>query len=103
MAVAISWGDYFTTLLRGIGLSLPPWLTTGYRTALLSANPDVHGLLQAAPQLAGVPVLVNVPAFGIVMFITWLLLRGARESCTREQHHGDDQAAGARAVRRRRR
>jgi basic amino acid/polyamine antiporter, APA family len=80
VAVAISWGDYFTTLLRGVGLSLPPWLTTGYRTALLSSNPDVHGLLQAAPHVGGVPVLVNVPAFGIVMFITWLLLRGARES-----------------------
>jgi APA family basic amino acid/polyamine antiporter len=80
VAVAISWGDYFTTLLRGVGLSLPEWLTTGYRTALLSSNPDIHGLLQAAPRVAGVPVLVNVPAFAIVMFITWLLMRGARES-----------------------
>ena len=80
VAVAISWGDYFTTLLRGVGLSLPEWLTTGYRTALLSSNADMHGLLQAAPRVAGVPVLVNVPAFAIVMFITWLLLRGARES-----------------------
>jgi APA family basic amino acid/polyamine antiporter len=80
VAVAISWGDYFTTLLRGVGLSLPEWLTTGYRTALLSSNPDIHGLLQAAPRVAGVPVLVNVPAFAIVMVITWLLLRGARES-----------------------
>ena len=26
VAVAISWGDYFTTLLRGFGLVLPPWL-----------------------------------------------------------------------------
>src|SRR5207342_1121170 len=44
VAVAISWGDYFTTLLRGAGLLLPSWMTTGYRTALLSSNPDVHGL-----------------------------------------------------------
>jgi APA family basic amino acid/polyamine antiporter len=27
-------------------------------------------------------MLINVPAFGIVMVITWLLLRGARESAT---------------------
>ena len=27
VAVAISWGDYFTTLLRGIGIHLPAWLT----------------------------------------------------------------------------
>ena len=82
VAVAISWGDYFTTLLRGVGLALPPWLTTGYRTALLSPNPDVHGLLQTAPHVFGVPLLVNLPAFGIVIGITWLLLRGARESST---------------------
>ena len=30
------------------------------------------------------------------MLITWLLLRGARESATRQQHHGGHQAAGAR-------
>jgi APA family basic amino acid/polyamine antiporter len=82
VAVAISWGDYFTTLMRGIGVHLPAWLTTGYRTALLSANPDVHGLLLTAPRLAGMPILLNLPAFGIVMAITWLLLRGARESST---------------------
>ena len=82
VAVAISWGDYFTTLLRGIGVTLPVWLTTGYRTALLSADPSVHGLIDSAPRVAGMPVLVNVPACGIVMAITWLLLRGARESAT---------------------
>jgi APA family basic amino acid/polyamine antiporter len=80
VAVAISWGDYFTTLMRGVGADLPAWLTTGYRTALLSANPDVHALLQTSPRIAGVPILVNLPAFGIVMAVTWLLLRGARES-----------------------
>jgi APA family basic amino acid/polyamine antiporter len=80
VAVAISWGDYFGTLLRGIGIDLPAWLTTGYRTALLSSNPEVSGLLETAPHLAGVPILVNLPAFGIVMLVTWLLLRGAKES-----------------------
>jgi APA family basic amino acid/polyamine antiporter len=80
VAVAISWGDYFNTLLRNFGIELPVYLTTGYRTALLSSNPDIHGLLETAPRLAGVPLLVNVPAFAIVMLITVLLLRGARES-----------------------
>ncbi len=82
VAVAISWGDYFNTLLRGFGLQLPVWLTTGYRTALLSSDPQVHGLLAAAPHVAGVPILIHLPAFSIVMAITWLLLRGARESAT---------------------
>jgi len=80
VAVAISWGDYFTTLLRGVGVSLPQFLTTGYRTAALSANPDISGLLATAPHLWGVPILINLPAFAIVMAVTWLLLRGAKES-----------------------
>jgi basic amino acid/polyamine antiporter, APA family len=80
VAVAISWGDYFNTLVRGIGLDLPQWLTTGYRTAALSSNPAVHGLLDSAPRIQGIPILVNLPAFGIVMLVTWLLLRGAKES-----------------------
>ena len=82
VAVAISWGDYFNTLVRGFGVQLPVWLTTGYRTALLSADPQIHGLLTSAPRIAGIPILIHVPAFAIVMLITWLLLRGARESAT---------------------
>jgi APA family basic amino acid/polyamine antiporter len=82
VAVAISWGDYFNTLLRGFNVVLPVWLTTGYRTALLSSDPQIHGLLASAPHIAGIPILIHVPAFSIVVFITWLLLRGARESAT---------------------
>jgi APA family basic amino acid/polyamine antiporter len=80
VAVAISWGDYFRTLIHGFGVDLPPWLSTGYRTALLSADPATHALLDRAPRLFGLPVLVNLPACAIVMLVTWLLLRGARES-----------------------
>src|SRR5438067_11080333 len=80
VAVAISWADYFTSLLRSFDVQLPVWLTTGYRTALLSSDPAVHGLLQSAPHVAGIPILINVPAFAIVALITWLLLLGVRES-----------------------
>src|SRR5712692_191424 len=82
VAVAISWGDYFKTLLAGIGITLPDWLSTGYRTALLSGDPKIHALIGSAPHIGGMPMLINVPAFGIVMVITWLLLKGARESAT---------------------
>src|ERR1700758_1225271 len=51
VAVAISWADYFKTLVSGIGIEMPPWLSTGYRTALLSPDAPVHGLLQSAPRL----------------------------------------------------
>ena len=79
VAVAISWGDYFKSLVGG-WISIPVWLTTGYRTALLSSNPQIHGLLDTAPRVAGIPILINVPAFAIVALITWLLLLGVRES-----------------------
>ena len=82
VAVAISWGDYFTSLLRSFDVQLPVWLTTGYRTALLSPDAKLHGLLQTGPHVAGIPVLLNLPAFAIVMLITWLLLLGVRESAT---------------------
>jgi len=63
VAVAISWGDYFKSFVGYFGAHLPDWLTTGYRTALLSPDPKIHSLLDTAPHLAGIPVLVNVPAF----------------------------------------
>ena len=80
IAVAIAWSGYFTSLLSGFGVHLPDFLTHGYRTALLSSNPEVHGLLQTAPRVAGVPILLNIPAFVIVMLITWLLYIGVKES-----------------------
>src|SRR5216110_2142210 len=51
VAVAISWGDYFNTLLHGFGVNVPAWLTTGYRTTLLSSDPAIHGLLASAPHI----------------------------------------------------
>jgi basic amino acid/polyamine antiporter, APA family len=80
IAVAIAWSGYFNSLLSGFGVSLPEWLTHGYRTALLSSNPEVHALLQTAPQIAGIPILLNIPAALIVLAITWLLYIGVRES-----------------------
>jgi len=80
IAVAIAWSGYFMSLLSGFGITLPEYLTHGYRTALLSANPAVHGLLETAPRVAGIPILLNVPAALIVLAITWLLYIGVRES-----------------------
>ena len=80
IAVAIAWSGYFNSLLSGFGLDLPDYLIYGYRTALLSGNPEVHALLQTAPRIAGIPILLNIPAFLIVMAITWILYIGVRES-----------------------
>lgn len=75
VAVAISWSGYFCEMLRGVGIVLPQWLTTDLRTAL--ASPEI---LAAAPHVAGVPLVVNLPAAGIVMLLTWVLIIGVRES-----------------------
>jgi APA family basic amino acid/polyamine antiporter len=80
VAVAVAWGGYFVSLLTAFNIHLPDFLTHGYRAALLSSDPAVHGLLQTAPRFLGIPVLLNLPAFGIVMAITWLLMRGVKES-----------------------
>ena len=40
----------------------------------------MHALLQTAPRIAGIPVLLNIPAAVIVMAITWLLYIGVKES-----------------------
>ena len=80
IAVAIAWSGYFSSLLSGFGITMPAWLTHGYRTALLSSDPAVHGLLQTAPQVAGIPILLNIPAALIVLAVTALLYIGVRES-----------------------
>jgi len=74
-AVAISWANYFHTLLEGLGIHFPAWLATDYRTAAL--NPAI---LDAAPRIAGIPIVFNLLAFFIVTAITILLVWGIRES-----------------------
>ena len=80
VAVAVAWGGYFNSLLSGFGLELPGYLTHGYRAVLKSSDPAVHALMDTAPRVFGMPLLVNIPAFTIVMLITWLLMLGVRES-----------------------
>lgn len=80
VAVAIGWGGYFTSLLSGFGIDLPGYLTHGYWNVKASGDPAVHALLDSAPRIAGIPILVNLPAFGIVTAITLLLLQGVKES-----------------------
>ncbi len=80
IAVAVAWGGYFTSFLSGFGITMPGWLTHGYRAVQLSSDPAVRELMMTAPRLAGMPMLINLPAFAIVAFITWMLLLGVRES-----------------------
>jgi APA family basic amino acid/polyamine antiporter len=91
VAVAVSWSGYFCKLLAMFGIDLPAWLTTDYRSAMKAADLIAHGkatpalqavaaALQEAPRLGGIPIIFNLPAVGIVAIITWVLVRGIRES-----------------------
>ena len=80
IAVAVAWGGYFNSLLSGFGVSVPGWLTHGWRAVQLSSDPAVMDLWKTAPHVFGIPILINVPAFVIVALITWLLLLGVKES-----------------------
>jgi len=77
VAVAISWGNYFKTLVAGFGINIPDWLSTDYRTAA-----RIPGLFQNAPHIFGIPIVFNILAFGIVALITIVLVLGIRESAT---------------------
>lgn len=80
VAVAIAWGGYFNSLLTGFGINLPGWLTHGYWNVKASSDPAILQLLDTAPHIGPIPVLINLPAFAIVAAITVLLLQGVKES-----------------------
>jgi len=75
VAVAISWANYFRTLLENLGIHFPQWLASDYRTAA-----KIPGLYESAPHIFGVPIVFNLLAFGIVALITVVLVLGIRES-----------------------
>lgn len=99
VAVAISWSGYFQELLRGFHLEWPLWLGIDWRTARHAAaqvaqaagDPDAlqalsHSMLRhaeawsQAPRIFGFPLVVNLPAMLVTVGITWVLVRGIRES-----------------------
>ena len=87
IVVAISWSAYFNNILVALGLELPNWLTVGYQTAAikyqeaLAAGQSLNGLVyEEAPRLFGIPFIINLPAFVIVVLITWLAYIGIKES-----------------------
>lgn len=83
IAVAISWANYFKTLLAGLhipgvapsGIHVPDWISMDYRTAA-----KVPGVYENAPHIFGKPIIFNVLAVAIVALITIVLIWGIRES-----------------------
>ncbi|HEY8559706.1 MAG TPA: amino acid permease [Pyrinomonadaceae bacterium] len=112
IAVAISWSDYFTSLLTTNGINIPLNFTMDFLTAkrgfaavteavaggataeslkaaceakdaLVScAQFDAYTAWATAPRVAGLPLIADLPALGIVFLITCLVYVGIRESKT---------------------
>lgn len=101
IAVAISWSDYFTGLLSGLGVHLPEYITMDYFSAyrghkeaveMMGATEHLTVLpenLKAAylawtnsPSIAGLHLIADIPALVIIILITALVYRGIKESKT---------------------
>ncbi len=99
IAVAISWSDYFTGFCSGMGFHVPDYLSIDYLSAARGYSEAVKsiahygsveaipaGLQEAfhawlnAPRLFGVRLIADLPAFGIVALITYLVYKGIYES-----------------------
>ena len=95
----LPWPAYWQQLCGGLGLEPAGWLgadqaASGPLSQALAAAQSGHSALASlsatvlsgasaygqAPRLLAVPVLFNLPALLIIAFITWLLVRGVRES-----------------------
>lgn len=96
VVVAISWSSYFENLLKGFHINIPEYLLTNFGTAkrafkeftlahgdLTKLTPDIIKNYQAyidAPIILGRKLIINIPAFIIVSFITVLTYIGIKES-----------------------
>lgn len=93
IAVAISWSDYFSSLLRNLQVPLPEYLSVDYLSAqkfyheyLFVGNSASYVVKEGytawlnAPQIAGFRIIVDAPALLINVLITWLVYTGIKES-----------------------
>jgi len=91
IGVAIGWSSYFRELVSHIGINIPAWLATDFRSAHDAAaavaagatdasNVYLASALTSAPLLFGVRMIANLPAFLVVALVTVVLIRGIKES-----------------------
>lgn len=94
MVVAISWSEYFVSMLKGFGIEFPGWLTmnpgraydawdklhTAGVASLTAAERIAVAAYEAAPSLGSLKVIFDLPAGLITLFVTWLCYLGIKES-----------------------
>ena len=68
--VAVGWSGYVVSFLKDLGINFPPQLSVGpWNTVKLADGSEVTGI-------------VNLPALLISLGVTWLLIRGIKESAS---------------------
>lgn len=101
MVVAISWSEYFTSMLSGFGITFPKYFATDYGSAAsafelvqqtqqsgaaLSTLPENTRILADAyanaPMLGSLKLIANLPAGAVTVLITALVYIGIKESRT---------------------
>lgn len=99
ITVAISWSDYFTSLLESGGLQLPQWVQMDFLSAsrgfndatalmqggkeFVNLNPalqDAYTAWTTSPVLGSFHFVADLPALLIIVLITALIYRGMKES-----------------------
>jgi len=99
IAVAISWSDYFSGLMNGIGIHIPEYFlvdylsaSRGYHAALLDMANGIpfdqltfpireayHAWINA-PAIGSIRLIADIPAFSVVVFICTLVYIGIYET-----------------------
>lgn len=98
IAVAISWSTYFVNLMEGFNIHIPVYLTMDYYSAFsshaqiaqLTLSHHLSEITDAlkqgalawdnAPGFGSFKLIANIPAIAIVIFITYLVYIGIRET-----------------------
>lgn len=85
IAVAISWSDYFTSLINHIHIGsfrphIPEYLCTDYWTAKAQGSEEAIAAWQTAPSSGNFKLICDLPAFLITILITYIIYIGIRES-----------------------
>ena len=104
IAVAISWGDYFKSLLAGYGIHLPAYLTIDLLSAsrghdavkplldqgvalkdlaakgITDSMLDGYQAYHQAPQIFGFHLIAHIPAVAVTILVTWVVYIGIQES-----------------------
>jgi len=85
IAVAISWSDYFTSLINrlyigGYHFHFPDYLATDYWTAKSLATDEGKAAWATAPHIGNFKLICDLPAFLITVVITWIIYMGIKES-----------------------